>query len=112
MERTKSNSIPVNYYFIEPDGSATLMGNVTDTSVECPAEDDYSIPAASFMDIETAFDWFVKVTKDTMIAITGMYTAVLNCCPDRRVAHLALRGKKARTRKKNFNRAIKILEEN
>lgn len=67
-------------YFIEPDESASLIGHVTDTSVECSAEDnDISIPVAGLVDIETAFDWFVKT---------------------------------ARIRKKNFNRAIKILEEN
>lgn len=99
-------------YFIEPDGSASLVGHVTDASVESSTEDnDISVPVASLVGIETAFDWFVKMTKDAMLAITGMYAAVINCCPDRRVAHLAVYGKTARIRKKNFNRAIKILEE-
>lgn len=99
-------------YFIEPDGNTSLVSHVTDTSVECTDEDnDISIPVASLVDIETAFDWFVKMTKDIMLAITGMYTAVLNCCPDRRVVYLAVHGKKARIRKKNRNRAFRILEE-
>lgn len=103
---------PGQLYFIEPNESTSLVGHVTDASVESSTEDnDISVPVASLVDIETAFDWFVKMTKDTMLAITGMYTAVLNCCPDRRVAHLAVNGKTARIRKKNFNRAIKILED-
>lgn len=32
------------------------------------------------------------------------------CCPNKRVAHLAFYAKKPRTRKKNLNRVIKILE--
>lgn len=99
-------------YFIEPDGSTSLVDHVTDAFVESSTEDnDISVSVASLVDAEMAFDWFVKMTKDTMLAITGMYTAILNCCPDRRVAHLAVYGKTARIRKKNFNRAIKILEE-
>lgn len=84
-------------YFIEP---------------ECSAEDGVSVPVASITDWEASFEILAKATKEIMLAITGMYQAVINCCPDRRVVHLALYAKKARTRKKNRNRAFKILEEN
>ena len=36
---------------------------------------------------------------------------VVKCCPNRKVAYLAIHSKKRRTRKKNVHRAIKILEE-
>lgn len=100
-------------YFIEPDGSTSLLGHVIHTSVECPAEDnDISVPVASLADLEASFMAIAKVSKEAMLAITGMYQAVVNSCPDKRVAHLALHAKKPRTRKKNLNRAIKILERN
>lgn len=99
-------------YIIGPDGSTSLVGHVTDASVKSSTEDnDILVPVASLVDIETAFDWFVKMTKDTMFAITGIHKVIIDCCPDRRVAHLAVHGKTARIRKKNFNRAIKILED-
>ncbi len=98
-------------YFIEPGGSASMIGHVTDASVECLDDDDYTVAVKHVIDAEMAFDWFVKMTKEAMFAITGMYKSIIDCCPDRRVAHLAMYGKTARIRKKNFNRAIKILEE-
>lgn len=111
MGESKLNSGQL--YFTEPDGSLSLLGHVTDTSVECSGEDnDISVSVVSLVDLEDSFTTLVKVTKDAMLAITGLYQTVINCCPDRRVAHLALHGKKARTRKKNRNRAFKILEEN
>lgn len=36
--------------------------------------------------------------------------AVLDMCPNKKVMHLILHGRKRRTRVKNFNRAIRILE--
>lgn len=89
-------------YFIEPDGSLSPLSRV----------DDISVPVGSLVDLEASFEWLVKISKDTMLAITGMYSVVLNCCPNKRVVHLALHGKKAKTRKKNRNRAFRILEEN
>lgn len=89
-------------YFIEPDGSP---------SFECFSEDDNSVPIASLASLEASFEMVAKVAKDALLAITGMSSVILNCCPNKRVVHLSLHGKKARTRKKNFNRAIRILEE-
>lgn len=38
--------------------------------------------------------------------------AVINSCPNKRVSYLAVHARKKRTRKKNFNRAIRILQRN
>ena len=98
-------------YFTEPDGSYSLLGHVTEVECVTEAEDnDISVPVVSLADLEATFTALAKVTKDVMLAITGVYEAIINCCPDKRVAHLALHAKKPRTRKKNRNRAIKILE--
>ena len=93
-------------YIINPDGAY---------SVECVAEaedNDISETIVSISGLEASFTALAKVSKDVMLAITGVCEAVINCCPDKRVVHLALHAKKARTRKKNLNRAIRILEEN
>ena len=45
-----------------------------------------------------------------MMTILGIKDSVLDICPNKRVVHLAKHGSK-KTRKKNFRRAIRILEE-
>lgn len=100
-------------YFIEPDGSVSLMGHVTDATIEYGTDlNDISTPLGSLGALEYSFEMVGKTTKDLILALTGIYQAVINCCPNKRVVYLALHGKKARTRKKNRNRAFRILEEN
>ena len=60
--------------------------------------------------LEATFTTFVKVSKDVMMTILGIKDSVLDICPNKRVVHLAKHGSK-KTRKKNFRRAIRILEE-
>lgn len=99
-------------YFIEPDESASLLDHVTDTSVEYGTDlNDISTPIGSLGVLEASFECVAKMTRDAMLAITGAYQAIINCCPDKRVVYLALHDKTARIRKKNRNRAIRILEE-
>ena len=100
-------------YIINPDGAYSLAGHVTEVECVAEAEDnDISETIVSISGLEASFTALAKVSKDVMLAITGVCEAVINCCPDKRVVHLALHAKKARTRKKNLNRAIRILEEN
>lgn len=113
MGETESKFNSGQLYFAEPDGTYSLLGNVTNTTIEYGTDlDDISTPLGSLGSLEASFDMLAKEYKEIMLAITGLYKAVIDCCPDRRVAHLALHGKKARTRKKNRNRAFRILEEN
>ena len=60
--------------------------------------------------LEATFTAFVKVSKDAIMTILGIKDSVLDVCPNKRVVHLAKHGSK-KTRKKNFHRAIRILEE-
>lgn len=57
-----------------------------------------------------SFECVCKLSKEAAMAIFGIRDAVLKCCPNKRVTHLASSAKKSRTRKKNLRRAIKILE--
>lgn len=61
-------------------------------------------------DLSQSFDISVTLSKDDWLAILGVKDAVLDVCPNKRVVHLAKHGNK-KTRKKNFHRAIRILEE-
>ena len=61
-------------------------------------------------DFSQSFDISVTFSKDTWLTILGVKEMVLDICPNKRVVHLAKHGNK-KTRKKNFNRTIRILEE-
>lgn len=50
----------------------------------------------------------VKAVKDLAQYLT--YQSELERCPNRKVVHLAKHAKKARTRKKNLHRAMRIIE--
>lgn len=68
------------------------------------------ITYTSSVDTAASFECIAKMSKEAIMAICGIREAVLRCCPNKRVAHMAFHAKKPRTRKKNFNRAIRILE--
>lgn len=98
-------------YFTEPDGSYSLLGHVTEVECVTEAEDnDISEAVVSLSNLEASFAATARVSKEVIIAITGVRAAIIKCCPNKRVVYLALHARKARTRKKNLNRAIKILE--
>ena len=74
---------PGAIYISNPDGTSIGRLDINNCSIECEDEFNY---------ISTDIN-------------------VVKCCPNRKVVYLATHSKKRRTRKKNFHRAIKILEE-
>lgn len=96
-------------YIAEPDSGYTPIGQVKDFECTCSDSDD---PPSymSLANLSDSFECVCKLSKEAAMAIFGVRDAVIKCCPNQRVVHLALHAKKARTRKKNFHRAIKILE--
>lgn len=52
----------------------------------------------------------VKPSKEVLNALFGIHGLVCNCCPNKKIVHLAKHARKRKTRKKNFNRSIRILE--
>lgn len=112
MGENESRVYSGRLYVVDTDGGYALIDKLTNTANEYPSvSDDISTPLGSLKSLEFSFDVLAKEYQELMLAISGMYRALINCCPDKRVVHLAAHGKKARTRKKNRNRAIKILEE-
>jgi hypothetical protein len=103
---------PGTLYISTADGSYSSLGTVNEAE-NTIEEDDISevVPYASLKAMESSFEMVAKVSKELILALTGVTDAVIKCCPNRRVVHLAIYSRKRRTRKKNFHRAIKILEE-
>lgn len=60
------------------------------------------------------FSATMKVTKEQYFRMidtfTGLFKMICELCPNKKVVYLAMYGKKRRTRKKNRQRAIRILE--
>lgn len=103
---------PGALYISKQDASYTEFGKIIDVGMET----DDTIPdpcteiAIKLNNIEASFEFVAKASRDILMAITGVSDIVVKCCPNRKVAYLATHSKKKRTRKKNFHRAIKILE--
>ena len=99
-------------YILNPDETTSVLGEINEA--ELTIEEDGTpeeIKYSSLQSLETSFELVARVSKEIILAITGVTDAVIKCCPNRKVVHLALTARKKRTRKKNFHRAIKILEE-
>lgn len=96
-------------YIVGSDDSYAPFGVIEDAV--CISNDSEGIaPHTPFINLADSFEHVCKVSKDGLMAILGIRDAVLKCCPNKRVVYLASHAKKACIRKKNFRRAIKILE--
>ena len=58
-----------------------------------------------------SFNATVKLNKVDLWKMLGIYNWVIDNCHNRRVIHLIKHGKNIKVRKKNFNRALKIISE-
>ena len=56
-----------------------------------------------------SFTATVKLNKVDLWKMLGIYNWVIDNCHNRRVIHLIKHGKNIKVRKKNFNRALKII---
>lgn len=74
-------------------------------------ETDDDVAFSSFGITSSYFECIAKLSKEAIVTLFGFREVIIRCCPNKRVIHLALYAKKPRTRKKNFNRAIRILED-
>lgn len=106
------NFNPGTLYISNQDGSYTEFGEIKDVEIETSETTTYDADETiDIANIEAAFECVAKISRDILMAITGVSDIVVKCCPNRKVAYLATHSRKKRTRKKNFHRAIKILEE-
>ena len=58
-----------------------------------------------------SFNATIKLNKVDLLKLLGIYDWVIDNCHSRRVVHLNKHGKNIKVRKKNFNRALKIIAE-
>ena len=101
---------PGTVYISNPDGTPIRRLDINEGSIECEDEIDY-ISNDINNTIEASFEVACRMLEEALFYISGARDVVVKCCPNRKVAYLAIHSKKRRTRKKNIHRAIKILEE-
>nr|DAP85223.1 MAG TPA: hypothetical protein [Caudoviricetes sp.] len=80
------------------------------STIEEPEEraDDYIyIPKLAYFD---SIEISAKLLEEAPNKLFGICSLVYNCCPNKKIVHLAKHARKRKTRKKNFNRSIRILE--
>lgn len=105
----------VGLYVIGSDGQYSMFESINDCDIECTTSDEIdelNRLSQSITNLTESFTGTVQLTKEMFMAILGLNKAIIAACPNRRVAYLATHARKKRTRIKNLNRAIKILEEN
>ena len=105
------NFNPETLYVLGSNDNYKTFGNIAKIEeLASYTEDDDDIAFSSFGITSSYFECIAKFSKEAIMALFGISEAVFRCCPNKRVVHLALYAKKPRTRKKNLNRVIKILE--
>ena len=104
------NFNPGTVYISKPDGTAIRFADANDCSIECEDEFNY-ISNVINNTFEASFEATCRIFEEALLYISGARDVVIKCCPNRKVAYLAIHSKKRRIRKKNIHRAIKILEE-
>ena len=108
------NFNPGTVYVYNQDGTAIRLADVNDCSIECECEceDEFNYISNDINNtIEASFEATCRIFEEALLYISGARDVVIKCCPNRKVAYLAIHSNKRRTRKKNIHRAIKILEE-
>lgn len=103
-------------------GTVYINGELfgTATEISCTEENDRVDfdqcvePVIKFGEASQEFSCTVKMASDAYMqfvhTILGIDRALVEMCPNRRVAHLAKHAKKKRTRKKNYRRMIRECE--
>ena len=97
-------------YILNENDEPKKFGEVKDVEVEERADDasDFVVPVTG---MEATYEACCKISKDIVLALLGIRDSVLDLCPNKKVVHLARHGRNKKIRKKNFHRAIRILEE-
>lgn len=136
-----TDALDAMLYAINPDGAPTPVASFGSCNVECgivnepdELEDQlnslndgswsYDISSIIRIDLSRGPDFynlnhmiamkeaFLQYINDFIEYPIKVEEAVMNSCPNKRVSYLAAHARKKRTRKKNFNRAIRILQRN
>lgn len=103
---------PGTVYVYNQGGTPIGHADINDCSIECDDEDEFNYISNNVNNtIEASFEVICRMLEEALFYISGARDVVIKCCPNRKVAYLAIHSKKRRTRKKNIHRAIKILEE-
>ena len=101
-------------YILNDDEIPKKFGEVKDIeTVDSPIEwaDDVSDFVVPVTGMEATFEACCTISKDIILALLGIRDSVLHLCPNKKVVHLAVNGRNKKICKKNFHRAIRILEE-
>ena len=113
---------PGTLYFLGNEGGYIPIGETTDMrfDMENPVtigEDDvleYVDEGPLVTDIinhlTASLEVTARISFESIMTLLGLRKVILDLCPDKQVVHLTNHATKAKVRKKNFRRAIKILE--
>lgn len=105
---------PGKVFFVDPNEGMTFIGEATELDLYQDLNGLGSEEVPTVMRTTGVLTCAVKTTKGQFQTMYDVFLCllptILQSCPNKRVAHLARYGKKAKTRNKNRHRAIRILE--
>ena len=102
---------PGSLYIASPNEFFEPIGvKIEPFEVEEPCKYADDMIYISSFNTTASFECTAKMSREAMMILWGIREVVLKHCLNKRVVHLARHAKKPRTRKKNFNRAIRFLE--
>lgn len=97
-------------YIQKQDGSHEHFLYAAEVNTTTSKSNDSPVYIANVRGLEATFEALAVITKDMFLKMCRVYDAIIQTCPNKKVVHLVLYGKNKKIRKKNFHRAIKILE--
>lgn len=74
------------------------------------ADEEFPLTTSAIDHLTESLEITTRICFESMITLLGLRKVILDLCPDKQVVHLTNHAAKKRTRKKNFRRAIRILE--
>lgn len=83
----------------------SVVGTVKSVDFTCEADEVMDYP----LKLDNSFEFTATIDKWTVYKLLGTWDFVISICPNRRVAHLIKYSKNERIKRKNFKRAIRII---
>lgn len=99
-------------FYVQIGNEIQKISKMIDTPTIELADDSIPYDLVKLEDLKASasFELDAKISKESLLIISGLLDMVLEFCSNSRVRHLALYARKKRTRKKNIHRIFQMLE--
>ncbi len=107
-----TDALDAMLYAISSGEAYARMASYNGCPVKTYTENGIEWPILSLDNWSTTVEAYTQFFEHIANHLIELDTYLIDICPNKRVSYLAAHARKKRTRKKNFNRAIRILQRN